>query len=115
TGAFQAAVSCSSPRSGVGAAGFSGRTSGRATAEGTDGSDGPTSFSATTWKVYSVSLVRPVIVHEVDAHSWVTAGPLAEVTVYPGTGAPRSAPASNVSSTKPSPISPLRGADGASG
>ena len=52
------------------------------------------------------------MVQEVEAHSWLTAGPLAEETVYPVMGAPLSAPALKVSSTNPSPTSPTRGADG---
>ncbi len=70
---------------------------------------------ATTWKRYSVPLASPVRVQEVEAHSWLTAGPLAEVTVYPVIGAPLSSPAVNTSSTLPSPTSPIRGAEGASG
>src|SRR5690606_24469729 len=115
SGADQPTVSCWSPRSARGAAGFSGRTSGRATAEGTDGSESPTSLVATTWKVYSVSLVSPVIVQDVEAHCCDTVPPVAAVTVYPVIGAPLSAPASKFSSTNPSPISPMRGAEGGAG
>ena len=98
-----------------GVPGGPGRTSGRATAEGVDAGESPTSLCATTWNVYSVPLVRPVTVHEVDAHSSVADPPLAAVTVYPVIGAPLSSPAVNTSSTVPSPTSPTRGAEGASG
>ncbi len=62
-----------------------------------------------------MSLVSPVIVQEVEAHCCDTVPPVAAVTVYPVIGAPLSAPASKFSSTNPSPISPMRGAEGGAG
>ncbi len=59
-----------SPKTSDGAAGVSGRASGRAVSDGADGSDGPTRFSATTVKLYSTLLVRPSSVQVVARHSF---------------------------------------------
>ena len=69
-----------SPNFRVGGWGWSGRASGRATAEEGDGSEVPTEFVAVTVKVYSTSLVRPSSVQVVEAHCFEY--PCGLVTVY---------------------------------
>ena len=70
-----------SPNFRVGASGVSGMTSGRAIAEGGDGSEVPTSLVAVTANRYSLLLLSPLRVQVVVLHSLLYFGPLTEVTV----------------------------------
>ncbi len=68
-----------SPKSSCGAAGGSGFSSGRASAEAGEASDGPTAFSATTVNVYVTLLVSGFSVHVVVAQ--LNSSPWLDVTV----------------------------------
>ena len=90
-GVDQVMLACLSPKVAVGAAGWLGLTSGRTMLDGADGSESPTSFVATTVKVYSTLFVRPVIVHVVTWPQSLV--PLDQRTVNFVIGAPLFAPA----------------------
>ena len=64
-------VSLRSPKTRVGGAGVSGRTSGRAVSDGTEASDTPTLLVAVTTKLYSTLFVSPSSVHVVEGQFFV--------------------------------------------
>src|SRR5690625_1371836 len=72
SGVDHSTSSSPSPKVSCGAAGRSGRTSGRATAEGPEGSESPTGLVAVTVKLYSTLFVSPPMVQVMVGQSWLT-------------------------------------------
>src|SRR4051812_10897987 len=102
-----------SPALTVGASGGDGFSSGRISLEAGDGSDSLTSFVAVTVKTYFTSLVSPVSVQVVVAHSWLK--PPAECTVYLVMAAPLSDGGAHLRTAVRLRTSVAVGADGVSG